>query len=412
MKKPCRTVLALICALALTAGSAYAAEGTWLVPKVREAPAFADTAGSWCQDYVETVYEAGLMNGVSQDAFDPDGTLTEAQRLVIGTRLHALLHGDTVEAAAPGEAWWLPAARYYLAVEKNSTKAPEDFAELAGKVCNRITFAYQILWSTPAEDLPAINEVSKLPDFNDALMEDAGFGETPILDLYQAGILNGVDRWGSFDPQGTLTRGQAATMLARVIDPDLRLRFQLPVFDLCTEVLEVDGTAAALTVDDQTVTMEQLSQELCLALRQAAYDDPENHTLTAAREIAVNEILEDLAVDRLAAQKGVSVTEEELAAGTVSISNGYEGMNPEGWRWEARHELLHQKLYDLYASDCETPAGTAGSPENCLSAESRFLTALEAAKPAREEVVLSPALEELDLYAAQQRLLHSPFVYV
>ena len=168
----------------------------------------------------------------------------------------------------------------------------------------------------------------------------------------------------------------------------------------------------ALTVDDQTVTMEQLSQELCLALRQAAYDDPEDHTLTAAREIAVNEILEDLAVDRLAAQRGVSVTEEELAAGTVSISNGYEGMNPEGWRWEARHELLHQKLYDLYASDCETPAGTAGSPENCLSAESRFLAALEAVKPTREEAVLSPALADLDLYAAQQRLLHSPFVYV
>ena len=79
---------------------------------------------------------------------------------MIGTRLHALLHGDTVEAAAPREAWWLPAARYYLTVEKNSTKAPEDFAELAGNVSNRITFAYQILWSTPVEDLPTINEVS------------------------------------------------------------------------------------------------------------------------------------------------------------------------------------------------------------------------------------------------------------
>ena len=410
MKKPCRTVLALICALALTAGSAYAAEGTWLVPKVREAPAFADTADSWCQDYVETVYEAGLMNGVSQDAFDPDGTLTEAQRLVIGTRLHALLHGGTVEAAAPGETWWLPAARYYLSVEKIPGKAPEDFAEFAGNVSNRITFAYQLVWSTPAEDLPAINEVSKLPDFNDALMEDAGFGETPILDLYQAGILNGVDQWGSFDPQGTLTRGQAAAMLARIIDPDLRLRFQLPVFDLCKEALGVDGTAPALTVGGEPVTMEQLSQELCLALRQAAWDTPEDHTLTAAREVAVGEILEDLAVDRLAAQKGVSVTEAEVEAGVTAISNGYEGMNPTGWRWEARHELLHQKLYDLYAYGCETP-GTAGSSEDCLAGEERFLTALEAAKPAQEEVVLSPALEELDLYAAQQRLLDSPFVY-
>ncbi|MEI3306780.1 MAG: hypothetical protein V8R40_12655 [Dysosmobacter sp.] len=84
------------------------------------------------------------MNGVSQDAFDPTGTLTEAQRLVIGTRLHALLHGGTVEAAAPGETRRLPAARYYLSVEKIPGKAPEDFAEFAGNVSNRITFAYQL----------------------------------------------------------------------------------------------------------------------------------------------------------------------------------------------------------------------------------------------------------------------------
>ena len=65
MKKPCRTVLALICALALTAGSAYAAEGTGWSPKSGRPPLSRTRRAAGAEDYVETVYEAGLMNGVS-----------------------------------------------------------------------------------------------------------------------------------------------------------------------------------------------------------------------------------------------------------------------------------------------------------------------------------------------------------
>lgn len=42
--------------------------------------------------------------------------------------------------------------------------------------------------------------------------------------LYQAGILNGVDKAGTFHSLGSLTRAEAATMLARVLRPELRVR--------------------------------------------------------------------------------------------------------------------------------------------------------------------------------------------
>lgn len=77
------------------------------------------------------------------------------------------------------------------------------------------------------EPLPAINDVDRVPDNMDPA----------VLALYNAGILTGSDTYGTFDEDGTLNRGQAAAMLARLVDPSLRQRFTLEPFDLCTDVL-------------------------------------------------------------------------------------------------------------------------------------------------------------------------------
>lgn len=161
------TLVMFLCCLPVSA-----ADTAWLIPKGKEAPAFSDVKGTWCESYVKTVYETGLMEGRSADRFGPDGTLTEAQRLVIGARLHALFYGKTVESAAPGEPWWMPAARYYLAVDGNTTDDPAAFAEFADTPANRLTFALQMVWSTPAKDLPAVNMVQEIPDFTEAYYTD------------------------------------------------------------------------------------------------------------------------------------------------------------------------------------------------------------------------------------------------
>ena len=44
------------------------------------------------------------------------------------------------------------------------------------------------------------------------------------MNLYQAGVLTGVDQAGNFGGGRELTRAQAAIMLARVLDPALRVR--------------------------------------------------------------------------------------------------------------------------------------------------------------------------------------------
>jgi hypothetical protein len=62
--------LAVLTALLLSSLPAIAAEEDWLLPKTSDAPAFADTAGAWCENEVATVCGAGLMEGRSADRFD------------------------------------------------------------------------------------------------------------------------------------------------------------------------------------------------------------------------------------------------------------------------------------------------------------------------------------------------------
>lgn len=78
---------------------------------------------------------------------------------------------------------------------------------------SREAFAHMLARS--AGELDHINSISQLPDCTDA----------QVLTLYRAGILIGTDPYGSFQGEKGLTRAEAATMTARVLDPSLRLTF-------------------------------------------------------------------------------------------------------------------------------------------------------------------------------------------
>ena len=100
-------------------------------------------------------------------------------------------------------AWWRDA--WYYAEQNGLTDVLGD-----GSV--RRTFAYRMAAVT---DLPAINEISGLPDA----------AEPYVLELYRAGVLTGSDEYGTFLPYSTLTRAEAAAICARILRPELRVRF-------------------------------------------------------------------------------------------------------------------------------------------------------------------------------------------
>lgn len=387
------TLAMFLCCLPVSA-----ADTPWLIPKEKEAPAFSDVKGSWCESYVETVCEAGLMEGRTADRFDPNGTLTEAQRLVIGARLHALFYGKTVESAAPGEPWWMPATRYYLAVDGNTTDDPAAFAEFADTPANRLSFALQMVWSTPAKDLPAVNMVQEIPDFTESYYTDDALRQN-VLILYRAGILNGVDRWGKFDPRATLTRGQAAAMLARVIDPSLRLKFELPEFDLCRDVFEWDPHATALTVDGVTVSAEVFA----LPLAESLCAWPSDY-LDAALAQAEVSIQTDIAAESLCAKSGLSLNsivnwEDILPASSPA------GTSQTAAVWRSEHDALLSLLAFQY-----DPELSAFLP-SLFGYPDAMEQALDEAITQQQSVIASPLLKGLDLNTVQARLLASPYCY-
>lgn len=77
--------------------------------------------------------------------------------------------------------------------------------------------------SEAAGELPRLYEVKELPD-KERNDYDYGWGNEQLFRLYEAGVLTGSDEYGTFDDMGTLTRAQAAVMVARVLDESQRVQ--------------------------------------------------------------------------------------------------------------------------------------------------------------------------------------------
>lgn len=109
--------------------------------------------------------------------------------------------------------------------------------------------------ATATGTLPVLQENVTIPDLGIPEQGVAPAYEN-ILALYRAGILNGKDKTGNFDYYGQLTRAEAATMVARVLDPALRIGAnstptQPPADNMTTseaevEIRQYDSYAAAV----------------------------------------------------------------------------------------------------------------------------------------------------------------------
>lgn len=310
----------------------------------RTYPGFSDvTEGTASYEAIKLCYEQGLINGISETAFNPQGRLNIAQLVVLAARLYDLQNGgsgevpelpdlsqpfiryrdadgtvfysSTIEEAIPyidetgyvaftpeenadipetctlevgyegynhirtyqgtretyhsepgymtqgfygtgyritrqegdrdvfaflslewipqlRDAWWFPAVFYlgsegvmgfdgdllYRANGRNQSNGYDPMSRFSSDNANRALFAWLV--DLAAGELPVINESLRAPDVDPYETPDAG----AILRLYRAGILTGVDQAGSFGGERELTRAQAAIMLARVLEPSLRVK--------------------------------------------------------------------------------------------------------------------------------------------------------------------------------------------
>ena len=374
----------------------------WLVPPVKTyTGTLKDAKDAWCSDAIRTVYEAGLMEGKTSERFDYTSPLTEAQCVVIAARLYALLAGTELPAPAEGEAWFQPA--YDLLASLSETVEPEIARLLVSRHFikeahhqdawrNHFTGSLLVALSGAGIDLPVLNQMEiRPPDLA---------ADSPELLLYRVGILNGTDKYGSFDATGTLTRGQAAAILARLVNPAQRLTFTLTPFDLCTDALKVSSDTVLFTANGETLTAGQAAYVMAQGI--TTHSRLWDSSIPWSEGYLLNTLKEYAALKTMAEERNVRLSQQEEAAlDTQALRlTGIDGASYEGQLFYWRHRALFSAVKSTYV-------GTA----NAHGVVDSFDQALAQAV---SKVSLEPtaAYLSLDLGAFRQSLLDSGFYYM
>ncbi len=169
--------------------------------------AFPDVpSGAWYEEGVRTLYERGLAAGGQR--FDPKGQVTLGEVVSMAVLIHRTYNG-----------WSMPEGMSGLQYALNTGIVTADQYDDYTAPATRRSFAAIMANALPTEALRGINIVmdGAIPDVP---MTDPG--AKGIYRLYRAGVLVGGDVWGTFYPNGLITRGAAAVITARMVDPTLR----------------------------------------------------------------------------------------------------------------------------------------------------------------------------------------------
>lgn len=176
------------------------------------------SATSWYNSSVKAVYETGLMKGMTETAFMPDGNLTLAESIAMAARLHSIYHTGT-ETFEQGSPWY----RVYVDYALETGIIVSEYNDYT-KAATRVEFAVILSNALPGSGYAVINEIAEdaIPD-----VPAADTYAPEIYRLYRAGILTGNDAYGTFTPNANIARREAAAILSRMADTSLRKEIKL-----------------------------------------------------------------------------------------------------------------------------------------------------------------------------------------
>ncbi|MCL2153218.1 MAG: S-layer homology domain-containing protein [Oscillospiraceae bacterium] len=171
--------------------------------------------GYYNDQSVASAYEYNLMSGTSANTFNPTGNITVAEVITVATRVHSFYStGRQLEFdPVPGSPWYQGNVNYAI---ENGLIADDDF-EVYNQAASRAEMAYIFSRSLSETEFTAQNTVNALPDVD----EDTPYYKE-IFMLYKAGVVEGKDAQGSFNPNARIIRAEAAAIITRVILPSTR----------------------------------------------------------------------------------------------------------------------------------------------------------------------------------------------
>ena len=170
---------------------------------------------TWCYSGIKTAYNKGIMLGFTDKTFRPSSTVSWAEAIVIAARIHAAYNDNLIEEPREGDAWYSTYYRYCY--EHGMLPSGTPSSSGMSQSINRYNLAYIFSRTISAQDMPkisdyAIGDRSSIPSYYLASVEL----------LYSSGIMIGVDAAKRFYGTSTTSRGQIATVIARIVEPALR----------------------------------------------------------------------------------------------------------------------------------------------------------------------------------------------
>lgn len=223
-------VLATGLALSCMVGPAFAA-GTSLKDAIKDTQTqveaglvFSDVKqGDWYYDAVMDMTKMGLFAGTGGGKFSPNNTMTCGEFLTVVVRY---LYNDELQSmgAVPQGVHWADNARL-VALDNDIINNNEIDASDLSRNMTRKEMAMVLVRAADAngESKPVQIDSSKVIDYNSIGTYYRSF----VIDAISRGLIAGTSADASshtltFSPEGVLTRGQAATVLYRLVNQDNR----------------------------------------------------------------------------------------------------------------------------------------------------------------------------------------------
>ena len=165
-------------------------------------------ASAWYAQYVSTAAQAGLMNGVGNGKFNPQGIMSTAEVVALTARLHAERNGKTIPTASGA---WYQGAYDYCVNNGLFTKSEVPLSTMGNKA-TRFQMVDLMDRAVPDSEMKPVNTVPDggVPD----LRESDPYGAV-VYRWYRAGITEG-DQSGRFNGSSQISRSEVATLLCRL----------------------------------------------------------------------------------------------------------------------------------------------------------------------------------------------------
>lgn len=236
------------------------------------AVSFADMQNHWAREDVEYLAGLGVVKGTSDTTFSPDQKMTACEALLFCSRATGVSAGDKARIAADWADWLgdtLPESVYSWTAEEMSVCLETGIistAELeamcqSGALLKSISRENLAMYLVRAMQLEPM--ANNLTSYSMSFADTASISQVlrPYVYLLNTyGIVKG-NTANEFMPQGSLTRGEMATMLRRTIDfmDEQGIYAELPAY---TDYAWVGGVITSVSDGGSGATVVTLTSNL------------------------------------------------------------------------------------------------------------------------------------------------------